>query len=198
MVVIATKMLSVTSRRKSSRFQSRNWTENLWLCQTFPDNVSAVSAKPHDSVLSWNLFLLFQNLCGQIAVQVQKILVQLCLLHCKSVLQTSKSCTGAQTCQGVEMPSNFFPPSAVSPRHPRSTFLRHSAATFQILKQFLWSPYLWILHAGHRKDDTALGGDCIKIPLLCVLPQPVTAVSCPDALSSRLVSYKLLQLRLVW
>lgn len=170
MVVIAIKMLSVASRRKSSCFQSRNWTENLWLCQTFSGNVSAVSAKPHDSVLSWNLFLLFQNLCGQIAVQIQKILVQLCWLHYKSVLQISESCARVQTCQGVEMLSRVFPPPAVSPRHHRSTFLRHIAATFQILEEFLWSPCLWILHIGHRQDDTALGGDCTKITLLSVLP----------------------------
>lgn len=198
MVVIAIKMLSVTSRRKSSRFQSRNSTENLWLCQTSPGNVSAVAAKPHDSVPSWKLFLLFQNLHGQIAVQVQKILVHLCLLHHKSVLPISESCAGVQTCQGAEMPSCVFPPSAVSPRHHRSTFLRHIPATFQILKPFLWGHYLWNLHIGHRQDGTALGGDCTKISLLSVLPHPATAMSSPNALSSRLVSYKLLQLRLVW
>lgn len=141
MVVIAIKMLSVTSRRKSSCFQSRNSPENLWLCQTFPGNVSAVAAKPHDSVPSWKLFLLFQNLHEQIAVQFQKILVHLCLLHHKSVLLISESCAGVQTCQSAEMPSCVFPAPAISPRHHRSTFLRHIPSPFQILKPFLWGPY---------------------------------------------------------
>lgn len=198
MVVIAIKMLSVTSRRKSSRFQSRNSPENLWLCQTFPGNVSAVAAKPHDSVPSWKLFLLFQNLHEQIAVQFQKILVHLCLLHHKSVLLISESCAGVQTCQGAEMPSCVFPTPAISPRHHRNTFPDASSFPLPDPETIFMGSLLWNLHIGNRQDGTSLGEDCTKISLLSVLPQPATAVSSPNALSSRLVSYKLLQLRLVW
>lgn len=42
----------------------------------------------------------------------------------------SESCTGVQTCQGVEMPSRAFPPPGVSPGHHRSAFLRHTWNSF--------------------------------------------------------------------
>lgn len=189
MVVTAIKMLSVSSRRKSSHFclgtelrtsGSARLFQAMFL-QYLPSHMILYRAETFSCssrICVDRLQSRFRRSCAALFASLQICPSDFWELHRSSDMP---GCWNAKSC--LSSPSCL---SKASQKHFPEAYL----------KQFLWSSYLWILHINHRWDGTALGGDCTK----STLSAASTSDSCssPDALSSKLMSYKLLQLRLLW